>query len=134
MILQFSNRPVFTHHNFDPTETSKQSIRTRYLGHMTGYQPIRGQYFLISSFYLCGWRCCLLSLNIPTSETLYQLGCEFGSVNGRRRSILSSYYYRRSILSCRGDIERDRERERERERERNQMRVPLSVTTSRACE
>ena len=28
---------------------SKQPIRTRYLGHVTGYQPIRDQYFLIQS-------------------------------------------------------------------------------------
>eukprot|EP00116_Pleurobrachia_bachei_P010696 sb/3470958/ len=28
---------------------SKQPIRTRYLGHVTGYQPISGQYFLIRS-------------------------------------------------------------------------------------
>ena len=27
----------------------KQPIRTRYLGHVTGYQPIRDQYFLIRS-------------------------------------------------------------------------------------
>eukprot|EP00116_Pleurobrachia_bachei_P015159 sb/3475421/ len=33
----------------EPTEASKQSIRTRYLGHVTGYQPIRDQYFLIRS-------------------------------------------------------------------------------------
>ena len=33
----------------EPTESSKQPIRTRYLGHVTGYQPIRGQYFLIWS-------------------------------------------------------------------------------------
>eukprot|EP00116_Pleurobrachia_bachei_P019047 sb/3479309/ len=25
--------------------TSKQPIRTRYLGHVTGYQPVRDQYF-----------------------------------------------------------------------------------------
>eukprot|EP00116_Pleurobrachia_bachei_P006372 sb/3466634/ len=31
------------------TEMSKQPIRTRYLGHVTGYQPIRDQYFLIRS-------------------------------------------------------------------------------------
>eukprot|EP00116_Pleurobrachia_bachei_P010169 sb/3470431/ len=31
----------------EPTETSKQPIKTRYLGHVTGYQPIRDQYFLI---------------------------------------------------------------------------------------
>eukprot|EP00116_Pleurobrachia_bachei_P010115 sb/3470377/ len=37
----------FTHQ--EPTETSKQPIRTRYLGHVTGYQPIRDQYFLIRS-------------------------------------------------------------------------------------
>eukprot|EP00116_Pleurobrachia_bachei_P016983 sb/3477245/ len=28
----------------EPTEISKQPIRTRYLGHVTGYQPIRDQY------------------------------------------------------------------------------------------
>eukprot|EP00116_Pleurobrachia_bachei_P007557 sb/3467819/ len=33
----------------EPTETSKQPIRTRYLDHVTGYQPIRDQYFLIRS-------------------------------------------------------------------------------------
>eukprot|EP00116_Pleurobrachia_bachei_P009933 sb/3470195/ len=31
------------------TETSKQPIRTCYLGHVTGNQPIRDQYFLIRS-------------------------------------------------------------------------------------
>eukprot|EP00116_Pleurobrachia_bachei_P006151 sb/3466413/ len=31
------------------TETSKQTIRTRYLCHVTGYQSIRNQYFLIRS-------------------------------------------------------------------------------------
>eukprot|EP00116_Pleurobrachia_bachei_P016842 sb/3477104/ len=29
----------------EPTDTSKQPIRTRYLGHVIGYQPIRDQYF-----------------------------------------------------------------------------------------
>eukprot|EP00116_Pleurobrachia_bachei_P005160 sb/3465422/ len=33
----------------EPTETSKQQIRSRYLGHVSGYQPIRDQYFLIRS-------------------------------------------------------------------------------------
>eukprot|EP00116_Pleurobrachia_bachei_P016585 sb/3476847/ len=33
----------------EPTETSKQSIRTLYLGHVTGDQPIRDHYFLIRS-------------------------------------------------------------------------------------
>eukprot|EP00116_Pleurobrachia_bachei_P001753 sb/3462015/ len=31
----------------EPTDTSKQPIRTRYLGHVTSYQPIRDQYFMI---------------------------------------------------------------------------------------
>eukprot|EP00116_Pleurobrachia_bachei_P004372 sb/3464634/ len=31
----------------EPTDTSKQPIRARYLGQVTGYQPIRDQYFLI---------------------------------------------------------------------------------------
>eukprot|EP00116_Pleurobrachia_bachei_P007699 sb/3467961/ len=34
----------------EPTEIrSKQPIRTRYLGHVTGYQPIRDQYFQLTS-------------------------------------------------------------------------------------
>eukprot|EP00116_Pleurobrachia_bachei_P014638 sb/3474900/ len=33
----------------EPTKTSKHPIRTRYLGHVTGYQSIREQYFLILS-------------------------------------------------------------------------------------
>eukprot|EP00116_Pleurobrachia_bachei_P000586 sb/3460848/ len=33
----------------EPTDTSKQPIETRYLGQVTGYQPIRDQYFLIWS-------------------------------------------------------------------------------------
>eukprot|EP00116_Pleurobrachia_bachei_P017889 sb/3478151/ len=32
----------------EPIDTSKQPNRTHYLGHVTGYQPIRNQYFLIS--------------------------------------------------------------------------------------
>eukprot|EP00116_Pleurobrachia_bachei_P009891 sb/3470153/ len=35
--------------NQEPTETSKQPIKTRYFGHVTGYQPIRDQHFLIWS-------------------------------------------------------------------------------------
>eukprot|EP00116_Pleurobrachia_bachei_P015446 sb/3475708/ len=33
----------------EPTDTSKQPIRTRHLGHVTGCQLIRDQYFLIRS-------------------------------------------------------------------------------------
>ena len=33
----------------EPTEFRKQPIRARYLGHVTGYQPIMDQYFLIRS-------------------------------------------------------------------------------------
>eukprot|EP00116_Pleurobrachia_bachei_P003205 sb/3463467/ len=31
--------------DMEPTDTSKLPVRTRYLGHVTGYQPIRDQYF-----------------------------------------------------------------------------------------
>eukprot|EP00116_Pleurobrachia_bachei_P009990 sb/3470252/ len=37
------------YHIQEPIETSEHPIRTRYLGHVTGYHPIRGQYFLIRS-------------------------------------------------------------------------------------
>eukprot|EP00116_Pleurobrachia_bachei_P016310 sb/3476572/ len=33
--------------NQEPTDTSKPPIRTRHLGHVTGYQPFKDQYFLI---------------------------------------------------------------------------------------
>ena len=33
----------------EPTGTSKQQFRTCYLGHVTGYQPIRDQHFLVRS-------------------------------------------------------------------------------------
>ena len=33
----------------EPTKSIKQPIRYRYLGHVTGYQPIRDQYFMIQS-------------------------------------------------------------------------------------
>ena len=35
--------------NLETTGFSKQPIRTRHLGHVTGYQPIRDQYSLIST-------------------------------------------------------------------------------------
>eukprot|EP00116_Pleurobrachia_bachei_P013503 sb/3473765/ len=38
-----------SYHKQEPTRSSKQPIRARYLGHVTGYQPIRDQYFLIRS-------------------------------------------------------------------------------------
>eukprot|EP00116_Pleurobrachia_bachei_P001018 sb/3461280/ len=44
----------------EPTETSKPRIKIRYLGHVTGYQPIRDQYFLIfelwRNIYFYIWR------------------------------------------------------------------------------
>ena len=39
--------PFLSHQ--EPTGPSKQPIRTRYLGHATGYQPIREQYLVIRS-------------------------------------------------------------------------------------
>eukprot|EP00116_Pleurobrachia_bachei_P017006 sb/3477268/ len=46
-----TKQPIRTHvmlsnKIIEPAETSKQPIRTRYLGHVTGYQQIRDQYFL----------------------------------------------------------------------------------------
>eukprot|EP00116_Pleurobrachia_bachei_P007942 sb/3468204/ len=39
----------------DVFDTSKQPIRTRYLGHVTGYQPIRDQYLLTFQEGWVGW-------------------------------------------------------------------------------
>eukprot|EP00116_Pleurobrachia_bachei_P016205 sb/3476467/ len=55
-------------------ETSKQPIRTRCLGHVTGYQPIRDHYFLIRS----NSNCCQVELqNLPSiSSTGFTSGVE----------------------------------------------------------
>eukprot|EP00116_Pleurobrachia_bachei_P012356 sb/3472618/ len=53
VLFGFQGREVYTGNHLgrdqEPTETSKQPIRTRYLGHVTTDQPIRDQYFLIRS-------------------------------------------------------------------------------------
>eukprot|EP00116_Pleurobrachia_bachei_P001816 sb/3462078/ len=60
-----------------PTETSKQPIRTRYLGHLTGYQPIRDQYFLIRSVP----DLCNESINV----SILQLAQQITEVRGSNR-------------------------------------------------
>eukprot|EP00116_Pleurobrachia_bachei_P011333 sb/3471595/ len=50
-------------------ETSKQPIRTRYLGHVTGYQPIRDHYFFIWS----NSNCCQVELQRPTINFVYRV-------------------------------------------------------------
>eukprot|EP00116_Pleurobrachia_bachei_P012611 sb/3472873/ len=49
ILLSRPCRIVWESADQEPTETSKQPIRTRYLGHVTGYQPIKRQYLLIRS-------------------------------------------------------------------------------------
>eukprot|EP00116_Pleurobrachia_bachei_P011660 sb/3471922/ len=56
---------VFQPNTQEPTETSNQPIRTRYLGHVTDNRPIRDQYFLIRS--------------VP-ANTHKTYNCVFGSV------------------------------------------------------
>ena len=53
-ILDFVKRPdiilrMITTVSQEPTGPSKLPIRARYLGHVTGFQPIRYQYFLVRS-------------------------------------------------------------------------------------
>ena len=45
---QYEQKPCVTYWQ-ELTDTSKQPIRTRYLGHVTGYPPIGDQYLLIWS-------------------------------------------------------------------------------------
>eukprot|EP00116_Pleurobrachia_bachei_P006325 sb/3466587/ len=56
-------------HSQEPTDTSKQPIRPRDLGHVTGYQPISDQYLPFLRFYYqpC-FRFVLLS---PSGDVLY---------------------------------------------------------------
>eukprot|EP00116_Pleurobrachia_bachei_P003812 sb/3464074/ len=46
IVGDFRGVNINVNNQYEPTEASKQPIRTRDLGHVTGYQPIRDQYFL----------------------------------------------------------------------------------------
>eukprot|EP00116_Pleurobrachia_bachei_P006228 sb/3466490/ len=82
----------------EPTETSKQPIRTRYLGHVTGNQPIRTQLFLIRSvpIYLFTYRH-LIRMLFPRRK------------HTKKCKLIDTT----SIVSHRQRRERERERERE---------------------
>eukprot|EP00116_Pleurobrachia_bachei_P007519 sb/3467781/ len=59
---------LYTSLDQEPTDTSKQPIRTRYLGHVTGYQPIRDQHCLIWSDWVTSLSCsCILSYTSHSS-------------------------------------------------------------------
>ena len=61
-------------------DVSKQPIRARYLGHLTGYQPIRDQYFLIWS--------------VPAGK-LPKLGYKYSATEGPRGRIkIAKPWYR----------------------------------------
>ena len=49
---------------FKPSEPAKQPIRARYLGHVTGYQPITDQQFLIRSVPACHVQTLLCTVQI----------------------------------------------------------------------
>eukprot|EP00116_Pleurobrachia_bachei_P002165 sb/3462427/ len=53
-------------------DQSKQPIRTRYLGHVTGYQPIRDQYFLIRSDCFLYWTKVIKRICSSIDDTIYQ--------------------------------------------------------------
>eukprot|EP00116_Pleurobrachia_bachei_P012840 sb/3473102/ len=81
------------HHNNryqEPADTSKQPIRTRYLGHVTGYQPIRDQYFLIRSVpdrYIIIFKTIPISLEAYSPEFYVESG-----YNIPKRSVSTRYY------------------------------------------
>eukprot|EP00116_Pleurobrachia_bachei_P016786 sb/3477048/ len=81
------------------TDASKQPIRTSYLGHVTGYQPMRDQYFLIRS--------------VPgIQDTLFRILSKFEIHFGF--DIFVTRYIGLSI-STRVGVNSSRDRERERE-------------------
>eukprot|EP00116_Pleurobrachia_bachei_P010995 sb/3471257/ len=55
----FCTRVLHDHPYQEPTETSKHIIRTRCLGHVTGFQPIRDQYILIRPVPALAPTCCV---------------------------------------------------------------------------
>eukprot|EP00116_Pleurobrachia_bachei_P013163 sb/3473425/ len=65
----------------------KQPIRTRYLGHVTGYQPIRDQYFLIRSVPV-HWQLRLVSYHLMV--VVVQIGAKLCSA-GLEDIATSSY-------------------------------------------
>eukprot|EP00116_Pleurobrachia_bachei_P007337 sb/3467599/ len=79
-----------------PTDTSKQPIRTRYLGHVTGYQPIRDQYFLIRSEKTI-W----VTSAIPTDTSKQPIRTRYlGHVTGNQ-PIRDKYFLIRSVPGSR---------------------------------
>eukprot|EP00116_Pleurobrachia_bachei_P001447 sb/3461709/ len=86
---------------FKPTETSKQPIRSRYLDHVTGYQPIRDQYFLIRSVPLSTMLRCLCSrlpTRLPTLQSTFKRTLSFIPKEPERRRRLVGYW----LLGCCG--------------------------------
>ena len=61
--------PKGMHLNQEPTEPSKQPIRAGHLGHVTGYQPLRDQYFMVRSVpaSLINLRSMKICIHITTS-------------------------------------------------------------------
>eukprot|EP00116_Pleurobrachia_bachei_P011377 sb/3471639/ len=64
-------------YNKHPVVHMAQPIRTRYLGHVTGYQPIRGQYFLIRSVPVP--RSCLKPVKLQIRRQWCDRGCNNAS-------------------------------------------------------
>eukprot|EP00116_Pleurobrachia_bachei_P012760 sb/3473022/ len=67
-------------------DTCKQPIRTRYLGHVTGYQPIRDQYFLVKgtcTFSLTltknPWPTLYMVNKVITQNSFFNFGSSFHS-------------------------------------------------------
>ena len=89
----------------ETTGFSKQPIRARYLGHVTGYRPIRDQYFLIRSVPIM----CSLSSLTQSPHAPHNVQCDgwaTDTYNGDWQSIRASQMY----------IQRVREGDRGKER------------------
>eukprot|EP00116_Pleurobrachia_bachei_P012207 sb/3472469/ len=98
----------------ESTETSKQPIRTRYLGNVIGYQPIRDHYFLFRT--------------VPASFlTREERSPEIVTPAHSLAAIVSS----QSVISLLSERVSERERgEREREREREKPNVISQLSHS----
>eukprot|EP00116_Pleurobrachia_bachei_P010549 sb/3470811/ len=91
-------RPEGRYKRQEPTETSKQRIRTRYLGHVTGFPPIRDRYFLIGS--------CLLAWlwEYVIEKTFWKTTVSITKVASKSQS------YKKGYVTCTGRERRTWER------------------------
>eukprot|EP00116_Pleurobrachia_bachei_P016651 sb/3476913/ len=88
----------------EPTETSNRPIRTSYLGHVTGYQPISDQYSLIRSVPDCKGNLYTTIHQEPTGTSKQPIRTRYlGHVTGYQ-PIRDQYFLFRSVPAIQSPV------------------------------